>query len=245
MRIKAPLVDRAGAVSATIAAEGAIVTFSHTYRLAPATLEPVDGSTEGGTLLYISAYGLTPAAVESPDDLAVTINGIATPVVGVETVNDDEWRAVVRTPASSVAGYVAGTISYVPTAGAVADFAFEYYTAPTMTLSSTSATLDGRTDLTGGRTATLTVKNLPAVETSSDVQVTFGTTPALVLSAETYDEIAATGETEEVTVVEVTVPAGSRVGSVSVSVTFVGSEAPPLGANPNSHFVRESKKSTA
>jgi len=241
----APLTVQAGSVKAAIVSGEHSITFDYSYNIAPAIVEPIDGTSAGGTNVHIRAYALTAAKVQNADELVVKFGQVETPVLELQTVNDDEWVAIIRTPASSVVGNVAGTISYMSDPASTTTFKFEYYRQPTMTISPTSATQDGRTDSSGSKLATLVIHNFPPVSENSDVLVKFGEMVAAVSETRNFVEVSETGETQKVTILVVTVPAQTKDFKASVSVTYTGQENPPAGASLDATYRREEKKATA
>ncbi|KAJ1477296.1 hypothetical protein T484DRAFT_1821926, partial [Baffinella frigidus] len=101
------------------------------------------------------------------------------------------------------------------------------------------ATLDGRTDATGSTTTEISVAKFPAVSSSSEVALSFGTIDCAT-SPDCY--IVSVSSSASSTRFQVRVPPSAAVGSVFVTLAFIGQEPLPKGGDPDETYVRERKE---
>jgi hypothetical protein len=165
------------------------VMFDYTYA-SYASVRPVDGPVEGGTMVTVSAVGLhSPDSVVERTQLHIRFREAAVAVSDIESVQhvDDgnglpSLKVVLRTTVAAKAGDVKCSICVMPrcdNAHTVSTFVFSYYLQPSvLKIHPSKVTLDGRTDLTTGSSLVeLTMLDFPKVDAIDQLQLTIADMP--------------------------------------------------------------------
>lgn len=215
-----------------------------TYRRDDAIVAPVDGSTVGGTEVTIMIHGWgTASLVTGPEDVYCDFDGRAAVVLEILdagwTMRDSWVSFSVLTPAVSQAGTVpcecrAGSQS--------AMFSFEYFEPSSAIAYPAFATTKGITTHENPEAITLEILDFPFVSSAADLEIAFG--PVGICSNSTCEVVTLQSSVDLLSLM-ITVPRTSAVGDTTVTVTYVGPEAMPLGGEVGMTYVRSVRRATA
>jgi hypothetical protein len=262
-------------VAVTAAASGALpavatepLTFTHSPA-APA-VAPVDVALGGGALVTVTAAGVR--VVPGADEVQLLhwgggAGGTRAPVPGavVRAASEESAAAVLLTvvlsaPALKAPGVQRFELEAAGASGArsLANFTLEYFAPPRVArISAAVASLDGRTGALVEGTTELEVESLPALQSAADVALAFGdracagaASDAESSDAKSSPDAAACGVEAFVNYkggvwLRVRVPPAAAPGTAPLSVTFVGSQPPPLGAAPGAAYARAPRTAAA
>jgi hypothetical protein len=206
------------------------------------TASPVDGLTQGGGTVTVTAVGLGLSDVTEAAQLDVSFCGVLGTVLRVNyDVVATSIAAIVQPPAMAQAGACEGRLS-VKQPATFGSFPFVYFDRPTASASPMRASQDGATGLGyGGGSTKLLVRGFPRIESVENVLVIFGAlecdgTICRVLNVVNYDSV---------TVIEVSVPACPGCGRVDIMVTYKGTETAPAEFHHLTNLTFAKKRASA
>ena len=158
------------------------LSFDFQYVLPDAESSPLDGISEGGGLVTVSAKGWGPrsASLTNTSELQVYFQGVQATVVklasAVYSSEISEVKALVKVPESLSLGTVQCKIQTTD-AEKTSQFLFDYFQQPKIvSINPPKATLAGKTTSADGQCVTVTIENFPFVASAGDVLVNFGST---------------------------------------------------------------------
>ena len=207
---------------------------------APLSMQPIDSPCSGGSIVNFTLLGYSNGTWKS-SDVKVIFGGLQ-----ANGVNVGEWRPggenmskmifsaqspVFDSPSASIQGYVLLQGARIPF-----PFFFQCFSAPEATVSPSQAMLDGTTS-SGSKWTTVTLTNFPALSKAQDVLVAFDTVACdgVACSVLSFQNLA------NGLILTIQVPAWGSQSSVSLSVTFRGTAAPPAGGDPKTRYVRTAR----
>ena len=212
------------------------VEFLLKYKMPQAEITPKDGTMRGGDLLSISSQGWwgngeVPASLPTSDSLIIKFGDttvLESDIVSVMS-EDTSLVTVIRSPASSLTGAVACSISGIVNGETkTSRFLFDFFNNPTVAnLQPRKASIFGRTtNSEDDRSVVMTVKDFPFVSSPQDLRVTFGHHVCGSSSMCAVTQISYLQEKGTMLMlVRIAVPPASTAGEVSISVEQASVEA--------------------
>ena len=237
--IMPPAMGAGGSVAGLISDGAVTIPFDYIFVAPPASLEPIDGACSGGDTITIRVLGWGEVA-ESVQDISVVFGGTKEATVtqivdSVASVSYSLTTLHVTSPILSSKGTHDGVVTL--RGQKTSPFSYECFDKPAALASPASATLDGRTSSSDGRTVSLFLSNFPAVATSADVVVRFG---SVTCDARACSVVSVTNGITGVTLV-LTPPELSSPANVLLSATYTGKAEPPKNGDPSKVYVRAQK----
>lgn len=241
--VKPPLAPKGvgGIVSVTVKEGSVLVSSEIDFANPTPGLAPIDSPCNSGVEITVSAMGFG-KTVTSPSQLSASIGGkIATVSRIVSSSADADSSSAVFTimaPVMQLGSNIPGTVKF---SNIESNFKFECYSLPVATLVPDKAMLSGKTSSADGKSIEISIRNFPALQSSANVQVKFGT---LICGGDECSVLSFTNAVETVTLV-VTVPPVKIARTVIVMVDYVGGAQPPEGGDPSVVYIRSYKYSTS
>jgi len=209
------------------------------------TFSPIDGTTDGGTVVTITAFWGSGAGTAT--DMAVTFDGKAGTVNSAISNGDTGSIVTVTTPAADAKGAVVCVLT--GKSGFSTTFKFEYFTPPTVaSIQPPFAKVDGSVadcaeclSDNDKETISVWIDNFPEMTDVASVQVrigsiTCGATPASSCYVKSFASLVKTGDAagskQAYLTVKVPPQTSGQAGGADVQVTFTGKAAAREGHLP-------------
>jgi cysteine-rich repeat protein len=236
--VRPPSIPVGGSGPGKITYSGISIPFEYTFVAPPASPEPIDGACSGGQSLTLTVVGWG-SVVSSAGSLTIYFGAVQGQVVqvvsSVASASFSQTVIEVSTPILPSMGIYNGVVSNGVKSS---QFSFECFEAPTAKAIPASSTLNGRVfGSIDGKSIQLVLINFPAVETTADVVVAFGTIECdgIVCSV-----LRVTNSPGKVSLM-VTTPKVPKAANVQVKATYTGKAAPPQGGDPSKVYIRSKK----
>ena len=227
-----------GGVASVLIKEGVVQVSSTIFFSIPnAGLEPIDAPCAGGAHITVSAVGFA-KIVTSPQQVSVDVGGSKATVGEIlsSTMNDDMslTKFTITVPTLSESKVISGAATFE---SSVVAFTMECFSEPIAVVSPDFASVNGKTSSEDGHSVTVTVRNFPAIQSSQDLSVQFGT----IVCGGTECNILSYQNTADRLEVLLSVPQVAKAQEVVLMVDYVGQALPPQGGDPSGVYIRSRK----